>query len=45
MRQDCGESNDAHEDCGPYEVDDPPAPRKLDERQNIAGVHAFSGGM
>jgi hypothetical protein len=26
MPQDCGESNHAHDDCGKYDLDDPPEP-------------------
>ncbi len=40
--QDCGKSNHDHEDCGKYDLDDPPAPdrsgRYGDDARSIKGV-------
>ena len=44
MPQECGESNNAHEDCGRYDLEDPPEPsrnsRHDDDLKKLKGVTA-----
>jgi len=38
--QDCGAGQAEHEDCGPYQIDDPPPPQTAWTAENIKGVHS-----